>query len=463
MTENYPADPSRSGPVDPGPQGQGDGTETPNPWSPEAAQTQQYVFYSHPYQAGSSADVSAQDQLTESSAGVAGAQGQPVDPTAPGVAAQGPTWGFPAGSQDREPKTKIPSKFVAAVALLALLIGGGAGAAGGYLAADQARDESSASALDDPPPPKEVSEAPQGSVEEVAETVMPSVVEFRMPQHPEFRGSGFILSEDGHIMTNNHVVEMAGNGDPLEVVFEDGDRADISVVGRDPTTDIAVVQAEGVSDLPTVELGRSDDLDVGQSVVAIGSPYSFSGTVTSGIVSALNRPVIVPDEEGESEQNTVLDGIQTDTAVNPGNSGGPLVNMDGQIIGITSVSFRPNSTSIPGLPDQGSDGGDVGIGFAIPIDQARRTAEGIIEDGHATQTYIGAKVGNTRSNEGALMAEVMSDSPAEEAGLEDGDVVVQLDDRQVDDKETLTAAIRTRAPEETVTLTLDDGETSTLR
>lgn len=339
-------------------------------------------------------------------------------------------------------RQRMPGKLVAAVTLLALLVGGGAGAAGGYLAADLTTESSATNALDQPPPARYTASAPEGSVEAVAAKLKPSVVQLQVQGRGSANeGSGFVLSEDGYILTNNHVVEAASQGGRITVVFHNGDEAEAEIVGRDPTTDIAVVRAEGVSGLTTVELGRSDDLRVGQSVVAIGSPYELAGTVTAGIVSSLNRPVTAG---GQGDQATVMDAIQTDAAINPGNSGGPLANMEGQVIGINSAIYSP------------SQSGNVGIGFAIPIDQARRTADEIIENGHATQTYIGATVGDA-PNGGARIGDVQSGSPADKAGIEPNDVIVKMGDRRIDDANTLVAAIRTRAPGEKVTFSLADG------
>ncbi|PXY17898.1 protease [Prauserella coralliicola] len=334
--------------------------------------------------------------------------------------------------------------------MLALLVGGGAGVAGGYLAADNSPAAgSSVNALDQTPPAQQTGNAPAGTVEAAAQKLMPSVVQLQVEgQRAANEGSGFIISDDGYILTNNHVVEGAANGGTVTVVFQNGDRAEASIVGRDPTTDIAVVRAEGVSNLPVVELGRSDDLRVGQQVVAIGSPFELAGTVTAGIVSSLHRPV---SAGGSGDQATVMDAIQTDAAINPGNSGGPLANMSGQVVGINSVIYSPQSAS-------GGEGGNVGIGFAIPIDQARRTADDIIENGHATQTYIGATVGDA-PNGGAAIGEVMPGSPAEKAGLKAGDVVTKFDDRVIEDANALVAAVRTRAPGEQVTLTLQNNQT----
>ncbi|PXY20002.1 protease [Prauserella flavalba] len=345
---------------------------------------------------------------------------------------------------------KGTARLVAGVAVLALLVGGGAGVAGGYLAADNSTTTgSSVSALDQTPPAQQTGNAPAGTVEAAAQKLMPSVVQLQVEgQRGANEGSGFIISDDGYILTNNHVVEGAANGGTVTVVFQNGDRAEASIVGRDPTTDIAVVRAEGVSNLPVVELGRSDDLRVGQQVVAIGSPFELAGTVTAGIVSSLHRPV---SAGGSGDQATVMDAIQTDAAINPGNSGGPLANMSGQVVGINSVIYSPQSAA-------GGEGGNVGIGFAIPIDQARRTADDIIENGHATQTYIGATVGDA-PNGGAAIGEVLPGSPAEKAGLKAGDVVTKFDDRVIEDANALVAAVRTRAPGEQVTLTLQNNKT----
>ncbi|PXY32605.1 protease [Prauserella muralis] len=346
-----------------------------------------------------------------------------------------------------------PAKLVAGVALLALLVGGGAGVAGGYLAAENTSGGgNTVNALDTTAPAKQTNNAPEGSVQSVAQKLTPSVVQLQVQgAGGGSEGSGFIISSDGYILTNNHVIESAAQGGNITVVFQNGDKAEAKVIGRDPTTDIAVVQAQDVRDLPTVELGRSDDLQVGEQVVAVGSPFELAGTVTAGIVSSLHRPVTAG---GQGDQTTVMDAIQTDAAINPGNSGGPLANMAGQVIGINSVIYSPGSSS--GLGQ--SEAGNVGIGFAIPIDQARRTADDIIKSGHATQTYIGATVGDSPSG-GAAIGEVQPGSPAEKAGLKAGDVITKMDDRVIDDANTLVAAVRTRAPGEKVTFTLQGGKT----
>ena len=305
-------------------------------------------------------------------------------------------------------------------------------------------------ALTEDPPASQTSTAAKGSIESVAQQVTGSVVQLQVQGgQTAGEGSGFVLTDDGYIMTNNHVVEAAADGNgQIRAVFPDGQKGAATVVGRDPTTDVAVVKVEGVDGLKPVELGRSDDLQVGQGVVAIGSPFELSGTVTSGIISSLNRPVRAGGSTGD--QATVMDAIQTDAAINPGNSGGPLVNMSGRVIGINSAIYSPQS----GQSDEGASGGNVGIGFAIPIDQARRTANEIIKTGKATQTYIGANVRDAPDG-GATIADVLDSSPAEKAGLKAGDVVTKLDERPIADADELVAAVRTRAAGEKVTLTVD--------
>ncbi len=339
--------------------------------------------------------------------------------------------------------------LIAGLTVLALLVGGGAGAAGGYLVAENNQANGPVTnALDQAPPAKQTSAAPSGSVEAVAEKVLPSVVQLQVRgQSSAGEGSGFIISSDGLIVTNNHVVEGAADSGQIVAVFHDGSTAKATIVGRDPTSDVAVVRAEDKTGLPTVDLGRSDDLRVGQGVVAIGSPFELSGTVTSGIVSSLHRPTRAGGEDGS--QATVMDAIQTDAAINPGNSGGPLVNMNGQVIGINSAIYTPTS-------DGQSQGGSVGIGFSIPIDQARRTADEIVKTGKATQTILGVSVQDNQGG-GAHIVDVSPNGPGAKAGLKKGDVVTKLDDRTIDTSDALVAAVRSHKPGDKVKLQLSDG------
>jgi putative serine protease PepD len=357
----------------------------------------------------------------------------------------------PGRPNDRQGKGN--TALIAGLTVLALLVGGGAGAAGGYLVAENNQAGPVTNALDEAPPAKQTSAAPSGSVEAVAEKVLPSVVQLQVRgQSSAGEGSGFIISSDGLIVTNNHVVEGAADSGQIVAVFHDGSTAKATIVGRDPTSDVAVVRAEDKSGLPTVDLGRSDDLRVGQGVVAIGSPFELSGTVTSGIVSSLHRPTRAGGEDGS--QATVMDAIQTDAAINPGNSGGPLVNMRGEVIGINSAIYSPTSNGQ-------SQGGSVGIGFSIPIDQARRTADEIVKTGKATQTILGVTVQDNQDGGGARIVEVSPNGPGAKAGLKKGDVVTKLDDRSIDTSDALVAAVRSHKPGDKVKLEVGDGSGTT--
>jgi putative serine protease PepD len=359
---------------------------------------------------------------------------------------------YPAVPPRQGPRQGGVGKLIAGVAVLALLVGGTAGGIGGYLASDH-NSSPVVNSLDAPKPMDlPGGAAPAGTVESAAEKLSPSTVQLQVSgRSGAGEGSGFVISTDGYVMTNNHVVEVAAAGGQIRAVFQDGRKAPASIVGRDPTTDIAVVKVSGAENLKPVELGGSGNLRVGQGVVAVGSPFELAGTVTSGIVSALHRPVTAG---GAGDQTTVMDAVQTDAAINPGNSGGPLGNLAGQVIGINSAIYSPQSGS--GGMGQASESGNVGIGFAIPIDQARRTANDIIKTGKAVQTFMGATVGNAPDG-GAQIGDVQPGSPAEQAGLKSGDVVVKLDDRLIENANALVAAIRTRAPGDKVKLTLADN------
>jgi len=301
-----------------------------------------------------------------------------------------------------------------------------------------------------------------GSVEQVAAKVVPSVVKLETKQGDKSaEGSGIILDPNGLIMTNNHVVSVPGppgqKGVDTRVTFSDGRTTTFSVVGADPATDIAVIRAKSASGLTPISIGSSAKLTVGQSVVAVGSPLGLDGTVTTGIISALDRPVSTIGET--DNQNTVLDAIQTDAAINPGNSGGALVDMNGNLIGMNSA--------IATLGDNGNptETGSIGLGFAIPIDQAKRIADQLVKSGKATHASLGVKVGGDNDTDGARIMGVNSDGPAASAGLPDGAVVTKMDDRIIDSADALVAAVRSKAPGDTITLTYTDpsGATKTVK
>jgi putative serine protease PepD len=312
------------------------------------------------------------------------------------------------------------------------------------------------SALDAPTVTANAVAAPRGSVQAVAQRALPSVVQINVRgAQGAGSGTGVVLSSDGQILTNNHVVEPAADGGAITVLFHDGTTADATIVGRDPLTDIAVVRAEGVSDLTPARLGTSADVEVGQEVVAVGSPFGLESTVTSGIVSAVNRPVSAGPPGGSGP---VFPGIQTDAAINPGNSGGPLLDMSGRVIGINSA-IRTASSGI------GGTGGSIGLGFAIPIDLARSIADQIVAGETPEHARIGVSVsdavdGDGLTTVGALVGDVVDGSAADKAGLQPGDVITRVDGTPVSGADALVATIRGYRPGDVVTLTYErDGDT----
>jgi putative serine protease PepD len=351
--------------------------------------------------------------------------------------------------------------LLAAVALAAGLIGGGAGA----VIENQFDDAPVVNSLQGAPVSGTGSAGTQtGTVSRVAAAVLPSVVKITVAgSGGSGEGSGVVISSNGLILTNNHVVAAAAQGGRLQVSFQDGKKADAEIVGRDPSSDLAVIRAEGVSGLQAAALGRSADLAVGEQVVAIGSPLGLSGTVTTGIVSALDRPVRAGGSPGPGgdTQSTVLNAIQTDAAINPGNSGGPLVNMRGQVVGINSAIATLGGGGLGGSPS-----GSIGLGFAIPIDTARPIADQLSTKGVATHAVLGVNATNTDPNgavSGALIRDVVAGGGAAAAGLRAGDVVTKIGDRVIDSSDALVAAVRSEQPGAKVNLTyVRDGQTRTV-
>lgn len=334
-----------------------------------------------------------------------------------------------------------------------------AGIGGGVALLAQPEQQTASSSMNGAAPSVPAASLPAGSVEQVAAKVVPSVVKLETDMgRASEEGSGVILSSDGLILTNNHVVSAAQNGPAgpgagpagkTKVTFSNGRTAPFTVVGTDPSSDIAVVRAQGVSDLPPITIGSSSDLQVGQDVVAVGSPLGLEGTVTTGIISALNRPVAASGDA--RNQNTVLDAIQTDAAINPGNSGGALVNMNGELIGINSAIATLGADAGPA-----AQSGSIGLGFAIPVDQAKRIADELIKNGTAAHASLGVQVGNDASVDGARIVEVTDGGAAAAAGLPSGVVVTKVDDRVIGSADALVAAIRSRAPGDKVTLSYLD-------
>lgn len=299
--------------------------------------------------------------------------------------------------------------------------------------------------------------APAGSVQSVAAKVLPSVVSITVTTETgSSEGSGSIISEDGYVMTNNHVVAEASSGRAkVSVAMNDGSTHDAEFVAGDPNTDVAVIKIKGASGLPVMNFGDSSKLQVGQQVVAIGSPLGLSATVTSGIVSALNRPVRAGGSE--TGQSSLIDAVQTDAAINPGNSGGPLVDSDGNQIGVNSViASLSQRQPQAGAPRAGS----IGLGFAIPSNFARRVAAQLIETGKATQPMIGIQLVSNARVKGAVIADVTEGDPGSKAGLKPGEIITKINGRVVDSADALIAAVRSSDFGSTVKLTVvnENGE-----
>jgi serine protease Do len=291
-----------------------------------------------------------------------------------------------------------------------------------------------------------------GSVSDIASRVSPAVVsvEVRLA-NAGATGSGVVVdAAEGYIVTNNHVVSGADGveGAEIRAVFTDGSGSPARIVGRDPASDVAVLKVDKPG-LVAASLGSSADVVVGDPVVAIGSPLGLAGTVTSGIVSALNRPVRLSGEG--SDTNAVINALQTDAPINPGNSGGALVDAGGAVIGI--------NTAIASLGGTGTGGGSIGLGFAIPIDTVRDIAEQLIATGKAVHASLGV---NARSvtdgtRDGALVVNVEPGSPAEKAGIEEQDVVIAVAGKPVGSSEELAVAVDAHDPGDTVTVEVVRG------
>jgi len=347
------------------------------------------------------------------------------------------------------PKSRRPWVALMVGAAVTAVVAGGVGGAVGYTAARATTSpaQTTASAglivaadtgVDSPPA--------DGSIAAIAAALQPSVVQLNVSgSQGSGTGSGFILRSDGYILTNNHVVSTADDGS-IMIVFSDGSKADATLVGTNPGYDLAVVKVDK-SGLPAVTLGTSSALQVGDTAIAIGSPLGLQGTVTSGIVSALNRPVTA----GGSGDAAYINAIQTDAAINPGNSGGPLVNGNGQVIGINSAIATMG---------QGGQAGSIGLGFSIPIDTAKRVAEEIIATGSSATPIMGVELDMNYTGEGAKVTTVNAGGPAAGGGVQNGDIVTKFEGQSIPDATALIVAIRSQAPGDQVTLTVQrNGQT----
>jgi putative serine protease PepD len=360
-------------------------------------------------------------------------------------------------SDDGTPPTGRGRRGLAGTtALIVLAAGAGVGGAAAYDAIS-GNGDTVVSSLDTGSESDTDNSAPSSEIERVAQRMLPSVVQINVAgDSGAGSGTGIIISSDGQIITNNHVVEGSVGGGTLTASFNDGSNAKAKILGRDPVTDLAVIKVQKNGLQPAV-LGSSADLAVGQQVVAIGSPYGLDGTVTSGIISKLNRPVASSDASGSAQ--TVFPAIQTDAAINPGNSGGPLVDLKGQVIGINSA-IRTNGSV---------DSGSIGLGFAIPIDLAKNVSRQLVKGDKVEHARIGVTVGTAVSqdditNTGAAVHEVTKGSAGDDAGLKKGDVITKVNDTPIGSSNALVAAIRSYQPGRTITLTyLRGGDEKTTK
>jgi len=350
---------------------------------------------------------------------------------------------------------------ILAVALASALVGG---LIGGVIGSRPGTATDPSYSLGTVPPA--LTNRPADSVAGIAARVLPSVVMIKV-NGDEGTGSGFIIS-GGYIITNNHVVTLDGavSHSSLQVVFNGGQTAPARLVGADPYSDIAVLRLAEPVRLPALTLGNSASAEIGDPVVAFGSPLGLANTVTSGIVSALNRP-IQPSIGGSGNAPQVYyDAIQTDAPINPGNSGGPLVNAQGQVIGMNA-----EIDTLGADPVSGVQGGNIGLGFAIPINQVRTVAMELIRTGRAAHSVIGALVNTDYAGNGAQIAPSRSGSgrpvtpggPAAQAGLQPGDVIIRFGGQTITDATTLLDAVRSQQPGTRVSVTfLRSGATHTV-
>lgn len=372
----------------------------------------------------------------------------------PWVTAQAPLQqnGAAVLSTDQHRKRARKTLVLGAV-LLALVSGGVGGAVGAYLERNGGIGEVRL---------PQAAKGPEGrapdSVAGIAASALPSVVTLHVSgSDAQGTGTGFVLDERGHILTNHHVVEPAGGDGRITVTFSGGQTAKAELVGGDSGYDLAVVKVSGVSGLEPLPLGNSDDVQVGDPVVAIGAPFDLANTVTAGIISAKERPITAGGEKGDGSDVSYVDALQTDAPINPGNSGGPLVDANARVIGINSAIRSGGDGS-----DTEGQTGSIGLGFAIPINQGKRVAEELINTGRASHPVIGVTLDMDYSGEGARVGTEGADGgspvspggPADQAGIEAGDVITEVDGQRVQSGEELIVKIRAHRPGDRLDLTL---------
>ncbi|MCD9880152.1 S1C family serine protease [Streptomyces guryensis] len=383
-----------------------------------------------------------------------------------GAGGAGSGWG---SSYQQQPAPKSGRGGLVAAILVAALVAGGLGGGLGYTLAKNNDDNTGSTTVSASTSGGDV-KRDAGTVAGVAARALPSTVtiEAESTSGEGGTGTGFVFDTQGHIVTNNHVVADAVDGGKLTATFPNGKKYDAEVVGHAQGYDVAVIKLKNApSDLKPLTLGDSDKVAVGDSTIAIGAPFGLSNTVTTGIISAKDRPVASSDGSGSSSAS-YMSALQTDASINPGNSGGPLLDASGNVIGINSAIQSTGSGGLGGTSQSGS----IGLGFAIPINQAKYVAQQLIKTGKPVYAKIGASVSLEDSSSGAKITEqgasgsaaVESGGPADKAGLKPGDVITKLDDHVIDSGPTLIGEIWTHKPGDQVTITYErDGKSHTVQ
>lgn len=441
------------------------------PWWPRAPRPDSGPESAEPASASTEADTAQPDRAgTAESSDEAAAEPPPPPPPSQSEQSEAAVAGAGIGAAQPHPsKRRTPLRILLLAALVALVVGSIAGYLGARVGArepgaaapatpspaDHPHSASSSAPTHTSPTPRPsatahatATETPGHKTVGIARKVTPSTVTIRASSgNSKEIASGFAIDDDGRIITNNHVISDAVPNGQIQVKLGNGRKTKAKVLGHSRGYDLAVLQAKKHDGLHSAPLGTSSDTKVGEPVTAIGSPLGLGGTVTRGIVSAIDRPVAVGTGNAAEKKQAYLNAVQTDASINPGNSGGPLVNSSGKVVGVNSAILTG-----PGRQSDQSSGGNIGLGFAIPIDQAKEISKMLIKDGHATYPVLNAKVSDSRADGGVRLAHVGSNGAAHHAGLRRGDIITAIDGNKVSEAKALIVRVRKHRPGDKVTL-----------